>query len=132
MEKITNLEFETAKNIFYDKLYMKAAHLTERLDKIKDKKGDEYLETESIILSIIKVIKAVEYLYEYEEFQPLKGKENRIRTCSEICIDADNNKNNPDLLLDLIEEISFNKYNYSLINLQFMAEHINGYAKEIK
>lgn len=55
----------------------------------------------------------------------------RVRSCSEICIDADNHSNDLGYLSDLWKEVVSNKYEYCLVDLKFMLEHLENYAKEM-
>lgn len=55
----------------------------------------------------------------------------RVRTCSEICIDADNHSDDLGYLSDLWEEVISNKYDYCLVELKFILEYLEDYAKEM-
>ena len=55
----------------------------------------------------------------------------RVRSCSEICIDADNHSDDLGHLSDLWKEVVSNKCQYSLVELKFILEHLENYAKEI-
>jgi hypothetical protein len=55
----------------------------------------------------------------------------RVRTCSEICVDADNHSDDLGYLSDLWKEVVSNKYKYSIVELKFMLEHLENYAKEM-
>jgi len=54
-----------------------------------------------------------------------------IRTCSEICIDANNNSDDFEYISNLWKEVVFNKYEYCLVELKFMLEHLENYAREL-
>jgi len=54
-----------------------------------------------------------------------------MRTCSEICIDADENKDDLLWLSHLYSEVMKNKKSYPINELRFMIEHLENYAKEI-
>lgn len=56
---------------------------------------------------------------------------NQMRTCSEICIDADNHKDDLEYLDQLRKEIIGNIYDYPLIQLQYMKEHLDNLVKEL-
>lgn len=47
-----------------------------------------------------------------------------IRTCSEICIDADNHSEDIDYLDRLWNEVVANKKKYPLVELKFIHEHL--------
>jgi hypothetical protein len=63
--------------------------------------------------------------------KPLLADAVRVRSCSEICIDADNHSDDLCYLSDLWKEVVSNKYEYSLVELKFMLEHLENYAKEM-
>lgn len=54
-----------------------------------------------------------------------------IRTCSEICIDADNHSDDFDYLSNLWKEVVSNKKQYCLVELRFMIEHLENYGREM-
>lgn len=54
-----------------------------------------------------------------------------VRTCSEICIDADSNCEDYNKLCELWNYVVKNKYKYPLVELEFIREHISNYVKEI-
>lgn len=58
----------------------------------------------------------------------MEGK-NPVRTCSEICIDADNHFDDLGYLSDLWEYVILNKYEYCIVELKFMIEYLSDYAK---
>jgi len=54
-----------------------------------------------------------------------------FRTCSEICIDADNHQSDFGYLSKLYEEVRANLCKYPIVELEFMAEHLGSYAKAL-
>lgn len=54
-----------------------------------------------------------------------------MKTCSEICIEADQNKDDLLHLSHLYSELIKNKKQYPLCELKFMIEHLTNYAKEL-
>lgn len=53
-----------------------------------------------------------------------------IKTIDEICIDADNNKDNLEYIHKLANELNITKKNYPLNQVQFMYEHLAKLWKE--
>jgi len=56
---------------------------------------------------------------------------NNHRTCSQICIDADNNANDIDYIYDLWKYVSTNKHDYTTAEIDFIREHLVNYYNEI-
>jgi hypothetical protein len=50
-----------------------------------------------------------------------------VRSCSEICVDADNHAQDVDYLLKLFKEVSENLKKYTIVELDFMHEHLSGH-----
>ena len=55
----------------------------------------------------------------------------KFRTCSEICIDADNHKDDLQYLSKLFKEMIANGTKYALVELDFISEHLINYAKSL-
>lgn len=54
-----------------------------------------------------------------------------VRTCSEICIDADNHPDDLAYLEGLWKEVVQHKYHYPLVQLYYIKEHIGGLVTEM-
>jgi len=54
-----------------------------------------------------------------------------MKTCSEICIDADNNSDNLNRLSSLWNYVIKNKREYPLVQLKFILEHIENHVKTL-
>ncbi len=55
-----------------------------------------------------------------------------IKTCSQICIEADNNKDDLMCLNRLWNYVVNNKYHYPLVEIWFIREHIDGYVNHVE
>ena len=51
--------------------------------------------------------------------------------CSEICIKADQNKDNLLMLCDLWKDVVDNRKSFTLSEINFIKEHLEGYAREL-
>lgn len=61
----------------------------------------------------------------------VKPKQLFVKTCYQICIEADLNKDNLQALSDLWKYVVDNKYHFPLTQIHFIKEHLENYAREM-